>query len=311
MPPLYAIDLFAPFFGQLVFRGWVNAPSGSHLELRLDDHSWPIRSYGEASPDVAAVHPGADFVRFSACLDLRDQEPIIHRALLRVFYPDGSHFDLRDLANAADPARDVQSQFVAAVADRPVGRFLELGSRARSGLVHRALVPAAWTYVGMDILEGTNVDVVGDAHELSSLFPADHFDAVMSLSVVEHLLMPWKVVIELNRVLKVGGIGLFTTHQAWPVHDAPWDFWRFSRESWPALFNDATGFEIVRAEVGEPAFVVAQRCHAVTNFGQQPVYLSSVVMFRKTRDTTLRWDVSLSEIIRSDYPQGEVQVELS
>lgn len=307
MPPPYAIDLFAPFFGQLVIRGWVDAPAGSRLELRLDGHSWDIPSYGEASPDVAAIHPGADLVRFSECLDLYDLESTIHRARLIVIHPDDSHFEIHDLASVADPARDVQSQFAAAVADRTAGRFLELGSRARSGLVHNAFVPADWTYVGMDIVEGTNVDLVGDAHELSALVPHNHFDAVMAMSVVEHLLMPWKVVLELNRVMKVGGIGLFTTHQAWPLHDAPWDFWRFSKESWTALFNGVTGFEIVRAEVGEPGFVVAQRCHAATNFGQQPVYLSSVVMFRKTRNTELQWNVSLADLITTNYPGGELQ----
>ena len=45
-------------------------------------------------------------------------------------------------------------------------------------------------YVGFDIARGPNVDVVGDAHELSRHFPADHFDAVFALSVFEHLAMP-------------------------------------------------------------------------------------------------------------------------
>ncbi|WP_426050893.1 class I SAM-dependent methyltransferase [Brevundimonas sp. SL161] len=308
--PVYSIDVFAPFFGHLVLQGWVDAPVGSRLELRFREKIWPIQSYGLASPDVAADRHGADYVRFDERMDIGECGPMIHRAKLAVILPDATSYEFGDLASVLDPARQVQSDFVAAVAAREAGRFLELGSRARSGLVNSSMVPPMWTYVGMDILEGTNVDVVGDAHELSSLFPPDHFDAVMSLSVVEHLLMPWKVVIELNRVMKVGAVGLFTTHQAWPVHDAPWDFWRFSKESWAALFNPITGFEIVKAEVGEPGYVVPQRCHAVTNFGQQPVFLSSVVMFRKTRNTTLRWDVSLPDLVESNYPAGEASVEL-
>ena len=51
------------------------------------------------------------------------------------------------------------------------------------------------------------MDVVGDAHTLSRHYPDAAFDAVMAFSVLEHLLMPWKLVIELNRVLKPGGIG--------------------------------------------------------------------------------------------------------
>ena len=29
------------------------------------------------------------------------------------------------------------------------------------------------------------------------------------------------------------------------LHDAPWDFWRFSADSWDALFNKRTGFIIL------------------------------------------------------------------
>ncbi len=75
--------------------------------------------------------------------------------------------------------------------------------------MNTGLVPKGWDYVGMDIREGANVDRVGDAHELSSVFPDQKFDGVMSFSVVEHLLMPWKVVIELNHVLNTGAVGLF------------------------------------------------------------------------------------------------------
>jgi len=156
-------------------------------------------------------------------------------------------------------------------------------------------------------MAGPNVDQIGDAHELSIIFPLKRFDAVMSLSVLEHLLMPWKFVIELNRVLNIGAIGLFTTHQCWPVHDAPWDFWRFSDRSWTSLLNRFTGFEIIETAMGEPAFVVAQRCHTVTNFGfHQGGFLASNVLFRKVSETTLTWPVGLTDILSSSYPKGEL-----
>jgi Methyltransferase domain len=135
------------------------------------------------------------------------------------------------------------------------------------------------------------------------LFPPNSFDAVMAFSVLEHLLMPWKFVIELNRVLKKGAVGLFTTHQCWPLHDQPWDFWRFSDKAWDGLLNSATGFLIVEAEMGEPAFVVAQRCHPVTNFGDaQGGFLSSSVIFKKISDTSLEWPVKLAEVTTTTYP---------
>ena len=203
-------------------------------------------------------------------------------------------------------AHGMVAQFQAMLATRAPGHVLEIGSRARSGWTRRDFVPDGWGYTGMDVLDGTNVDVVGDAHELSSLFPAQRFDAVMSFSVFEHLLMPWKVAIELNRVLNLGAIGLVTTHQAWPLHEAPWDFWRFSDQAWRGLFNSMTGFEIIEAHMGEPAYIVPQRTHAVTAWGNGfTAYLASNVLFRKVGDTNLRWDVSTADAVNTSYPAGE------
>ena len=72
------------------------------------------------------------------------------------------------------------------------------------------------------------MDVMGDAHKLSDYFDKDSFDVIFSMSVFEHLAMPWKVALELNKVLKPGGMMLHTTHQTWPLHEEPWDYWRYS-----------------------------------------------------------------------------------
>jgi hypothetical protein len=304
IPPKYAVDVFATFMGVLTISGWVAVSPGATVEMHLEGQSWPIRSFGQPSPDVAGVIPGATDCRFNEQIAIGGLSGVVHRATL-VVKDGGETFEFHDLASVIDPARHLEAVFAAELRERPPGVLLELGSRARSGRDNNRYVPDGWDYVGLDIHPGPNVDVVGDAHELSKLVPANHFDAIMSFSVVEHLLMPWKVAIELNRVMKVGALGLCSTHQAWPVHDAPWDFWRFSKEAWAGLFNGATGFEIVEAQVGEPGYVVAQRCHAATNFGEQPAYLSSVVMFRKLGETRLRWDVSLDEVLETAYPEGE------
>ena len=58
--------------------------------------------------------------------------------------------------------------------------------------------------------------------------------------------------------------------------------------------------------MGEPAFVVAQRCHPVTDFAPVPAgYLASNVLFRKVAETSLRWPVKLCDIVGSAYPEGE------
>jgi Methyltransferase domain len=121
----------------------------------------------------------------------------------------------------ADPAHALYPRFLEELRQRSVGHILEVGARARSGITRREAIPVGWRYTGLDVVNGPNVDVVGDAHQLSRLFPEQHFDAIMTFSTLEHLMMPWKFAIELNKVLTHGAIGLFFTHHTWPLHEVP------------------------------------------------------------------------------------------
>jgi len=304
---LHAIDRFSFFQGVLHLRGWVHGGERVRgLELLLPGgRRHPIRSFGLPSPDVAAVHgEDAGRARFDEKLTVAASISDVIAATLRVAFTGGGTVELTELGRPVhDPVHALYDRFHALVRERPAGRLLEVGSRARSGIIRRDIAPAGWDYSGLDVLAGPNVDVVGDAHRVSSLYPASHFDAVMSFSVLEHLMMPWKFVLELNRVLKPGAIGVFTTHQCWPLHDQPWDFWRFSDQAWTGLLNAATGFEIVDARLGEPAFVVAEKCHPATAFAETAAAsLSSGVLFRKIGETALEWPVELGDLTRTHYP---------
>lgn len=269
----------------------LSMPGGERLPLRFDP-------------------AGPGLVRFDQRLNVPGPAQEIAASVLVATLEDGREIRQHALGDAIDdPAHGLTAEFRAMLATAPPGRVLEIGARARSGNVRRDWVPAGWDYSGFDIMAGPNVDVVGDAHALSRHYPADSFDAVMAFSVLEHLLMPWKFVIELNRVLKPGAIGMFTTHQCWPLHDEPWDFWRYSDKAWTGLLNPATGFEIVAARMGEPAYVVPQRCAPATAFPEQPgAALASFVLFRKTGPTRLDWPVELGDILQTHYPGGETSV---
>lgn len=308
----YAIDVVAIFRDQLWLRGWLfdQRPIRALYLLApgLEHQRRELASWGNTvSEDVAAVHgDAASRARFDETIAIDEATFNIAKATLMVAYQDGESVTIGDLGTSgAAHTNELVTDFLARISRQPNGELLEIGSRARSSVVRRDMTPPRWHYTGLDVAPGINVDVVGDAHELASLFPELRFNAVMAFSVLEHLLMPWKMVVELNRVLTIGALGLFTTHQCWPLHDEPWDFWRFSDQSWHALLNRATGFEILSAKMGEPAFIVAQRCHPVTNFGLgQSGYLSSSVLFRKTEETLLTWPVKLDHILRTKYPSG-------
>jgi hypothetical protein len=315
---LFSIDHFVIFSGMLRVAGWISKPGCRLDDLRVqvagiddtivDRHALP-------SPDVAdAIGREAHHARFEGRWFLDAPASDVVDAQLIARFSDGSVTVIERLGaigSAADASTQLVNKFLSALRSSQPGTLLEVGSRARSGVTRRHLIPDGWGYKGLDILAGKNVDKVGDAHRLSVLFPTERFDAMMSFSVLEHLLMPWKFAIELNRVLRPGAIGLFCTHQTWPLHDQPWDFWRFSAEAWSALLNPATGFEIIEACVGEPAFVVASRCHPATNFGGQPeAFLASSVMFRKIGETRLAWDVDVQDVINNSYPTQTTNVRL-
>lgn len=314
-PLHYAIHVFAIFRNRLWLSGWVfDDKPIALLELCFGgtkDCKFSIRSYRRTpSPDVEHAYGlSARNSRFEEVLDIGSNDAAISQAEILISYEDGTTATLHNLAfSHGQAAAALHEKFRRLIAGYSSGSLLEVGSRARSGLIRRDFVPSGWPYKGLDVMAGPNVDIVGDAHELSSIFPKEHFDAVMAFSVLEHLLMPWKFVVELNRILNIGAVGIFTTHQCWPLHDEPWDFWRFSDRAWDALLNKETGFEILEAKMGEPAFVVAQRCHAITNFGtQQGGFLASNVLFRKTSDTALVWPVRLQDVLATSYPKGELE----
>jgi SAM-dependent methyltransferase len=132
--------------------------------------------------------------------------------------------------------------------------------RARFNISRRGLFKDK-QYTGLDIVRGENVDIVGDAHSLSAHFPEESFDALYSVSTFEHLAMPWKVALEVNRVLRHGGLAYFVTHQALGMHETPWDFWRFSDTSWNSLFNCYTGFRVLDTFLGNPMMLVPHIYH--------------------------------------------------
>jgi hypothetical protein len=313
----YAIDQFSLFHNAVRIRGWAFCKSHKvrRLHLKVSNLS-PIelRSYGQESHDVAAVYgQGARAVRFDDIITINAPSENISDAELLVGFDDGEVVVVGRLGSASpEGVHALFMRFWNDIRQKPHGHLLEIGSRARSGITRRDMTPDGWNYTGLDIMAGPNVDVVGDAHKLSSVFPTEKFDAVLAMSVLEHLIMPWKFCIELNKIMNKGGIGFFTTHQCWPMHDEPWDYWRFSNHAWNGILNKMTGFRIIEAKMGEPCFIVAEKLHATTNFAPVPSgFLASVILFEKISETSLSWPVTVSDVTDTTYPAGEIQVRVS
>lgn len=134
----------------------------------------------------------------------------------------------------------------------PGCKVLEIGSRAVcSGSMWKQYIPDC-SYVGFDVMAGSNVDVVGDAHRLSDYFEAESFDLIVSFAVFEHLAMPWVVAEEIAKVLKVGGYLAIETHFSHSEHELPWHFFQFNANGLEILFNKALGFETIDKGMDNP-----------------------------------------------------------
>lgn len=77
-----------------------------------------------------------------------------------------------------------------------------------------------------DVAFGGRVSCICDAHGLP--FPAERFDLVIAVAVLEHVADPYQCIAEIHRVLKADGLVYSATPFLQPVHMGAHDFTRFT-----------------------------------------------------------------------------------
>jgi len=299
--PTWHVAEWCSFRGVGHTAGWVRGVSDVGVVHGLRQlGTWPGRA-----PQGAVAAPG-DAVAFALSFRLPSEATMDAVALIATD-PDGERHRLDDplsVGLADDPYHRLWPRFRELLAADAPGRLLQVGARGERTEQLLAELPTGWTHVGLDIRPGPNVDVVEDAHALRRVLGRrERFDAVVAFSVFEHLAMPWKVVLELNAVLRDGGLVLVETHQTFPLHEVPWDYWRYSNDTWFALFNPATGFVVEEVAMGEPAAIVPRFSHAIVADNEHgQAFLGAGVIARRIGRTRLRWDVTLDDVIANSYP---------
>lgn len=98
--------------------------------------------------------------------------------------------------------------------------------------------------VSLDIYRSPNVSFVADAHHIP--LPDGSVDGVVAQAVLEHVLEPERVVAEIWRVLRKGGLVYAETPFLQQVHEGAFDFTRFTDSGHRYLFRR---FEQARAGV--------------------------------------------------------------
>jgi len=151
------------------------------------------------------------------------------------------------------------------------GRVLDIGCTDRR---FAGLLPEGCSYIGLDYpstalgMYHTRPDVFGDARTLP--FPNSSLQGAIMKDVLEHVPGPEVALAELGRVMERGGILVLWMPFIYPIHDAPYDFQRYT-EHGHREYLARHGFEVSELEpVLTPVETVSlMLCLACADAGEQ------------------------------------------
>jgi len=141
---------------------------------------------------------------------------------------------------------------------------LEIGTRrwGSNSTHHKVWFPKAKKIIMTDFIDGEDVDVVADAHQLSKTFGEGAIDVIVAASVFEHLKKPWIVAEEILKTLKPGGLFFVQTHHTFPVHGYPNDYFRYTTAGLETLFEKASE---LHSQFEFPATIKSERLDFTLN----------------------------------------------
>jgi len=99
--------------------------------------------------------------------------------------------------------------------------------------------------VSLNLSVRKKADVQGDAEALP--FENDSFDAVLCSELLEHVPSPPKVLNEVQRVLRNGGVFLGTVPFMYRIHADPFDYGRYTDFYWKEVLEKA-GYKDIKIE---------------------------------------------------------------
>ncbi|MFH0729726.1 MAG: methyltransferase domain-containing protein [Pseudomonadota bacterium] len=112
---------------------------------------------------------------------------------------------------------------------------LDLGSMDVNGTYKECFNCPAWTYLGLDLTPGKNVDIVlKDPYDWREI-RSDSVDVLVSGQAFEHIEYFWITALEIARVLKPDGLCCIIAPSGGPEHRYPVDCWRFYPDGFAAI----------------------------------------------------------------------------
>lgn len=152
--------------------------------------------------------------------------------------------------------RNLHNVLVRGIADKAIiryakeylyGNLIDIGCGVKP--YQKKLEDVVKNHIGVDHKDSlhdlSNADMIGSAYKIPT--KNETFDSALCTAVLEHLEEPELALKECNRVLKTGGIAVYSIPFIWHIHEEPRDFYRYSKYGIEYLFSKA-GFKIIQLE---------------------------------------------------------------
>lgn len=152
------------------------------------------------------------------------------------------------------------------------GRLIDIGCGSKP--YKDLLSPYVDDHVGVDheltSHDKSHIDIFGTAYRI----PAEDnsFDTAICTAVLEHLEEPEKALRECYRILKGGGIAIYSVPFIWHLHEEPRDYFRYSKYGLRYLF-EKVGFEVVELKALSGFWVTFGQLFVYNMYRLQPAQL--------------------------------------
>lgn len=127
----------------------------------------------------------------------------------------------------------------------------------------KEFLPCVDKYIGLDHPEAAKYykgkekpDILADSTQIP--LPDNSCDTVTCFQVLEHLPEPIKALEEMRRVLKKNGRIIISTIQFYPLHDEPYDYYRYTKYGLSHLLHHVNLVELKHREEGNVFTLIFQ-----------------------------------------------------
>lgn len=99
-------------------------------------------------------------------------------------------------------------------------------------------------YIGCDVIQSSQnkADIICTATEIP--LKSSSFQTIICTQVIEHVENYNKMISEAFRLLECDGVLILSGPMYWPLHEEPYDFYRFTKHGFKYILEQA-GFEII------------------------------------------------------------------